>query len=180
MAREVTEGVLGAEFDRADRLEVQTRVKDAESAAKDEVWAAYRSVVLGDSREEQGLKTIDLGAGHSSASETLCGRIVGALKAEALLNESRRRGLYRPPLATRVQRYRGLAAHEPAPELSRRLANAADRSRRDPSPTDRWFRGARGLRAGVRSHERRRLRTAVARPSRSALKKWRLRRVSSC
>lgn len=31
---------------------------------------------------------IDLGAGHSSGSETLCGRIVAALKAEALLNES--------------------------------------------------------------------------------------------
>ena len=88
VAHEVAEGVLGAEFDRAERLEVQTRVKDAESAAKDEVWAAYRSVVLGDSREEQGLKIIDLGAGHASASETLCGRIVGALKAEALLNES--------------------------------------------------------------------------------------------
>ena len=28
------------------------------------------------------------GAGHSSASETLCGRIIAALKAEALLNES--------------------------------------------------------------------------------------------
>jgi hypothetical protein len=31
---------------------------------------------------------IDLGAGHSSASETLCGRVIAALKAEALLNES--------------------------------------------------------------------------------------------
>ena len=35
-----------------------------------------------------GLKVIDLGADHSSASETLCGRIIAALKAEALLNES--------------------------------------------------------------------------------------------
>ncbi len=33
-------------------------------------------------------KIIDLGAGHSSAGETLCGRIIGALKAEALLNEN--------------------------------------------------------------------------------------------
>ena len=31
---------------------------------------------------------IDLGAGHSSAGETLCGRVIAALKAESLLNES--------------------------------------------------------------------------------------------
>jgi hypothetical protein len=31
---------------------------------------------------------IDLGAGHSSSGETLCGRVIGALKSEALLNES--------------------------------------------------------------------------------------------
>jgi hypothetical protein len=35
-----------------------------------------------------GLRTIDLGAGHSSGSETLCGRVVTALKSQALLNES--------------------------------------------------------------------------------------------
>jgi hypothetical protein len=34
------------------------------------------------------LKVIDLGAGHSSSGETLCGRVIGALKSEALLNES--------------------------------------------------------------------------------------------
>ena len=31
---------------------------------------------------------IDLGAGHSSSGETLCGRVIAALKSEALLNES--------------------------------------------------------------------------------------------
>ena len=31
---------------------------------------------------------IDLGAGHSSASETLCGRIVAALRSQGLLNET--------------------------------------------------------------------------------------------
>ena len=31
---------------------------------------------------------IDLGAGHSSGSETLCGRVIAALKSGALLNES--------------------------------------------------------------------------------------------
>ena len=87
VAAELAEGVLGAEFDRADRSGVQTKVKDAEEASKDEVWASYRFVVLSDSQGQSGLKIIDLGAGHSSASETLCGRIIRALKSEALLNE---------------------------------------------------------------------------------------------
>ena len=42
VAQEVSQGVLGAEFDRADRADVQARVRDAEQAAKDEVWAGYR------------------------------------------------------------------------------------------------------------------------------------------
>ena len=88
VSREVAEGVLGPEFDRADRAELQARVKDAETAARDEVWGGYRFVALADARAESGLKIIDLGAGHGSASETLCGRVVGALKTEALLNES--------------------------------------------------------------------------------------------
>ena len=86
--REVAEGVLGAEFDRADRAELRTKVKDAEGAARDEVWGGYRFVALADRKAETGLKIIDLGAGHSSASETLCGRVISALKTEALLNES--------------------------------------------------------------------------------------------
>ena len=89
VAREVTEGVLGSEFDRGERADVQARLKDAEDAAKDEVWAGYRFVALSDTREQpHGLRIIDLGAGHSSASETLCGRIIGALRSEALLNET--------------------------------------------------------------------------------------------
>ena len=88
VAREVVEGVLGAEYNRADRAEVQSKVKESEIAAKDEVWAGYRFVALSDIQSEDGLKSIDLGAGHASGSETLCGRIIGALKSEALLNES--------------------------------------------------------------------------------------------
>ena len=88
VAHEVAEGVLGTEYDRADRSQVQTYIRDAEEAARDEVWAGYRFVVLADTQKEHGLKIIDLGAGHSSASETLCGRIIGALKAEGLLNET--------------------------------------------------------------------------------------------
>ena len=88
VAQEVSQGVLGAEFDHTDRAEVQVSVKGAEEAARDEVWAGYRFVALGDSQASDGLKVIDLGAGHSSGSETICGRLITALKSAALLNES--------------------------------------------------------------------------------------------
>jgi Protein of unknown function (DUF499) len=88
VAREVADGTLGGEFDRNDKAELQSKVKDAEEAARDEVWGDYRFAVLADSQESDGLKVIDLGAGHSSSGETLCGRVIGALKSEALLNES--------------------------------------------------------------------------------------------
>ena len=35
-----------------------------------------------------GPASIDLGAGHSSSSESLCGRVISALKSSAMLNES--------------------------------------------------------------------------------------------
>ena len=88
VANELTKGTLGADFDRADRTEVQAKVRDAETSAQDEVWAAYRYLALSEANEKHGLKIIDLGAGHSSGSETLCGRVIGALKSEALLNEN--------------------------------------------------------------------------------------------
>ena len=88
VAQEVEQGILGAEFDKTDRAEVQARAKEEEDAAREEVWAGYRFAVLTDSQSEDGLKVIDLGAGHSSGSETLCGRVIAALKSEALLNES--------------------------------------------------------------------------------------------
>lgn len=88
VAREIDEGALGAEFDRVERTEVRAKVRDAEEAARDEVWASYRFVVLADQAEPDGLKVIDLGAGHASAAETLVGRIIAALKANGLLSES--------------------------------------------------------------------------------------------
>ena len=88
VAHEVSQGILGDDFDRADRTEVQAMVREAEEAAKDEVWAGYRFVALADNQATNGLKVIDLGAGHSSGSETLCGRVIAALKSGALLNES--------------------------------------------------------------------------------------------
>ena len=88
VAQEISQGFLGTDFNQTDHAEVQVRVREAEQAAKDEVWAGYRFVVLGDAQAADGLKVIDLGAGHSSGSETLCGRVVAALKSEALLDES--------------------------------------------------------------------------------------------
>ena len=154
VAREVAEGVLGGDFDRADRAGLQSRVADAGEAVKDEIWAGYRFVVLADagglggsggsggrdglggsggseglggmdgpggssgsggpdglggsggsgglggmngpggsggssgSDGADGLKVIDLGAGHASAGDSLCARVVTALKSQALLNES--------------------------------------------------------------------------------------------
>lgn len=86
--KDLMEGTLAGEFDKTDRSEVTSKVREAEELARDEVWASYRYVVLGDSKEADGLKVIDLGAGHASNSETLCGRVLTALKSQALLNES--------------------------------------------------------------------------------------------
>ena len=86
--QEVAEGLLGAEYSQTDRRELSVKVKDAETAAKDEVWASYRFVALADAKAESDLKVIDLGAGHSSANETLAGRVVTALRSEALLSKS--------------------------------------------------------------------------------------------
>ncbi|MGE3776317.1 MAG: DUF499 domain-containing protein [Pirellulaceae bacterium] len=86
--RDVRDGVLGPDFEKADHQEIAKKVSDAEVAARDEIWAGYRWAILADGQSADGLKAIDLGAGHSSGSESLCGRVIAAMKAEALLNES--------------------------------------------------------------------------------------------
>jgi hypothetical protein len=88
VAHDIAAGILGSDFDRSDKAEVHGKVADAEENALEEVWAAYRYVVIADNRENDGLKVIDLGAGHASAGETLCGRVVAALKSGGLLSES--------------------------------------------------------------------------------------------
>jgi hypothetical protein len=85
---EIAAGTLGGEFEKAEKAEVTSKVRDAEEAAKDEVWAVYRYVVLGDQKEPSGVKVIDLGAGHASGAESLSGRVLTALKSQGLLNES--------------------------------------------------------------------------------------------
>jgi hypothetical protein len=86
--QEMAAGMLGSEFERAERAEITTRVRDARETARDEVWASYRYVVLSEREAPDGLRVIDLGAGHASGAETLASRVTAALKANALLNES--------------------------------------------------------------------------------------------
>lgn len=86
--KEVEDGTLGADFEQSELSEVKTELKEAETDAREEVWASYRFIALGDSQEKSGIRVIDLGAGHSGHGETLCGRVLGALKSNALLNES--------------------------------------------------------------------------------------------
>jgi len=86
--KDIDEGVLGDEIDAGEVAEVETAAREAAAEARDEVWASYRFVVLADAGEPDGVRVIDLGAGHSSATESLCGRVVTALKSQALLNEA--------------------------------------------------------------------------------------------
>jgi hypothetical protein len=88
VAGEIALGTLGADFEKSDRADIQAKVKGAEDDVKDEVWGGYRFLIIADNKEKDGLQTIDLGAGHASGAETLCGRVITALKSKALLNES--------------------------------------------------------------------------------------------
>lgn len=85
---ELTEGLLGTEFDRNERAGVVAEVKEAEDEARSEVWAEYRFVILADPGAPDGIRVLDLGPGHRSANETLCGRVITALKSQNYLNES--------------------------------------------------------------------------------------------
>ena len=86
--QEVGQGILGPEFSQQERAEVQVMCRESDDTAKEDVWAGYRFVVLADRQAVDGLKVIDLGAGHSSGSGTLSDRVLSALKSEALLNET--------------------------------------------------------------------------------------------
>jgi hypothetical protein len=71
--REYMDGTLPGEFDKSDYEEIKARLKDAQDAAQDEVWAGYRYIALYDSKSENGITVIDLGAGHANAGETCYG-----------------------------------------------------------------------------------------------------------
>ena len=88
VAKDLRDGVLGSDYDSRDRDEVRSYAREAKEAADEEVWASYRFVALADAEKANGLAEIDLGAGHSSASRSLSGRVLSALKSEGLLNDS--------------------------------------------------------------------------------------------
>lgn len=85
---EISAGTLGGKLDSAELADIRTKVREAGDAARENVWGDYRFVVIADASAPDGLASIDLGAGHSSSSESLCGRVISALKSSALLNES--------------------------------------------------------------------------------------------
>ena len=85
---EVDAGTMGPEFERRELEELGRHTRNAEEEAVEEVGASYRHVALLGSQGENGLKTIDLGAGYSSGTGNLTERVGAALKANALLNES--------------------------------------------------------------------------------------------
>jgi hypothetical protein len=86
--REVRDGTLGSDFDRRELGDIEVNPKSAKEEAIEEVWGGYRYVVLADNREDEGIRVIDLGAGHASTGQTLTGRILMALKSEGLLSET--------------------------------------------------------------------------------------------
>lgn len=88
VAADLAKGILGAEYDAAEKAEVQSEVAASEVEARDEVWASYRFIVVADRAEADGVREIDIGAGHASAGTTLAERALAAMKTESLLNES--------------------------------------------------------------------------------------------
>jgi hypothetical protein len=86
--REIDNRTLGSEFNRDELADIHARVAYAKGLVIDDVWGGYRFAVIADTKEDDKIRVIDLGAGHSSSSESLSFRIINALKSQALLNES--------------------------------------------------------------------------------------------
>ena len=85
---EINAGTMGPEFEKPELNALAQQIRNAEEEATEEVWASYRYVTLLDSRAENGLKSIDLGAGYSRGNDSLTERVTSALKSNALLNET--------------------------------------------------------------------------------------------
>lgn len=86
--KEVRSGELKGEFEDADLEGIDAEIRRADEAMREEVWAAYRHVLVYDPGESDKVFAIDLGAGHMSAKETLVGRALSALISEGRLNET--------------------------------------------------------------------------------------------
>jgi hypothetical protein len=85
---DMSSAILGVDFDSTDRRGVGEQIEESREGLHDEVWASYKYAIVADGREDDGLKVIDIGAGHASAGGSLSARVVVALKTEGLLNES--------------------------------------------------------------------------------------------
>ena len=85
---EINAGTMGPEFEKPELNALAQQIRNAEEQATEEVWASYRFVTLQDSKAENRLKTIDLGAGYSRGNDSLTERVISALKTNALLNET--------------------------------------------------------------------------------------------
>jgi len=87
--QEVGDGILGDEFSRDERKELRLKAREAEDNAKESVWASYTVAALLARQQGGGqLDVIDLGAGHSSSNETLCGRVLTAMRSHGALADS--------------------------------------------------------------------------------------------
>jgi hypothetical protein len=86
--KEITDGTLGGEFEKAELRDVKSKVDGAEDEAREEVWASYRFIVFADPKSADGLREIDFGAGTPSGAKSLTDRVLGALRSNTLLNES--------------------------------------------------------------------------------------------
>jgi len=85
---EVNNGTLGKDFDKSDLTDIKTKISYVNEIVEDEIWGSYRYTIIYDAKEPNSLRIIDLGAGHSSSSETLCCRIIIALKSQGILNDA--------------------------------------------------------------------------------------------
>lgn len=85
---EIERGILGGDFEAADRNEVSNSVREAEEQVKEEVAAGYTWVALYDPKAPDGVRVINLGQGHASAGVSLTDRVKAALKSEGLLEDS--------------------------------------------------------------------------------------------
>ena len=110
VAQELSQGILGAEFDRADRAEVQTSVRDAEEAARDEVWAGYRFAALGDRQAPGGIEGNRPRRGPFERKRDAMRPRDSRVEIGSAAQRVRGRGIHRPALAARVRRHGRLAA----------------------------------------------------------------------
>jgi len=86
--QEIADGTIQGEFEAVDRGKVSGELAEAGENACDEVWASYRFIVIADPSEKDGLKSVDIGAGHASSGQSLTERIIVTLRSGGLLNES--------------------------------------------------------------------------------------------